>query len=250
MEILFHGKVAKDINCEEYNEDAYAFSCEHSLIAVSDGATDSYDSKTLAELVANQFIQNPNITKDWIQILLEKYNTHHDYSSLSWSKQAAFERGSFASLLGASINYEEKTINVISVGDSLAILLDQNNYIKSYPYTTSEEFNQRPELFSSLFHHNNFTILDDFHSTHNTTWIFSEYLNPLLLCMTDAFGQWILKNEENNTSVLDIVCNIRTIEQLQDLVMNARADKDMKIDDVTLILIDLNEKVERGLSIS
>lgn len=250
MEILFHGKVAKDLNCEEYNEDAYAFSSKLARLAVSDGASDSFDSKTFAELIVNLFIQNSNITKDWLQVLINDYNNNDNYLDLSWSKQAAFERGSFASLLGVSINKEEEIINIVAVGDSLAILLDQNKYIKSYPYTKSEDFNQRPELFSTLFQHNNFALTEDFSITHNVTWAFSEYLNPLLLCMTDAFGQWVLKNEENNTSLLEIISNIRSIEKLQEVVQMARNSKDIKLDDVTFIIIDLKKKVESGLSIT
>lgn len=248
MNLLFHGKVPKVFDYDEFNEDAYAFSLDNGRVAVSDGATDSFNSKALAELIANEFVNDPVITNDWLSVLLEKYNSLHDYESMSWSKQAAFERGSFASLIGVENFPHNGTVDVLAVGDSLAVLLDQTKFISSFPYTFSEEFNQRPELLSTISIHNHFLNSDCFYSTHHKTWSISDCTRPLLLCMTDALGQWALENEENSTPVWDKLYNIRSINQLKELVSQERSKKNMRLDDVTFILIDLTVEDICGLS--
>lgn len=248
MNLLFHGKVPKVFDSEEFNEDAYALSLDSGRIAVSDGATNSYDSRTWAELIVNQFVSDPAVTNDWINLLLEKYNLQHDYISMSWSQQAAFEKGSFASLIGVENYPHHQTVDVLAVGDSLAVLLDQTKFIDSFPYVLSEEFNQRPELLSTLDAHNSFLNSHCFYSKHHKTWSISDYSRPLLLCMTDALGQWALSNKENGTPVWEKLCGIRSRDQLQELVTQERASKNMKLDDVTFILVDLTREDDGGLS--
>ena len=248
MNVLFNGKVPKVFDSEEFNEDAYALSMDSERVAVSDGATNSYDSKTWAELIVNQFVSDPAVTNNWINLLLENYNLQHDYTSMSWSQQAAFEKGSFASLIGVENFPRLETVDVLAIGDSLAVLLDQTKFIDSFPYSFSEEFDQRPELLSTLSIHNSFLNSDSFYSEHLKTWSISDYTRPLLLCMTDALGQWALRNEERGTPVWEKLYGIRSLDQLKALVVQERASRDMKLDDVTFILIDLTREDDCGLS--
>lgn len=250
MRVLFCGKVAKVFEDEEYNEDAYAISQDSSIVAISDGATDSFDSRAFANIIVNQFIFDSNINQECISLIVNKYNSQQNYENLSWSKQAAFERGSFASLLGVTIDQENSTVEIIAVGDTLAILLDGDKIINSFPYKSSQEFDQRPELLSTIPQHNQFVNSEYFNSLHKTNWNFSKSSNPLLLCMTDALGQWVLREEEKAMPVYEKLCSIRTIEQLQELVTQARVSREMRIDDVTFVLIELSKKDEFGISIS
>jgi hypothetical protein len=238
MNILFHGTVGKDSENISYNEDAYEFSIEENRIAISDGATNSFDSKSWANIIVNKFVSNPKLNKSWIIEAIREYNLLHNYSALSWSKQAAFERGSFASLIG--IELLENQLIVTSFGDSIAILLDGDRYIDSFPYIISEDFNKDPELLASFLKYNTFFEKDIDLSKYQKNWYTSNYTKPILVCMTDAFGQWALKNEEKNVSKWDLICNIKTQEQLLTLVENERLSKEMKLDDTTLLIIDLS----------
>lgn len=239
MKILFHGKVPKD--SEAFNEDAYSLSSE--LVAVSDGATNSYNSKAWAKLIVNRFIRNPKVNTEWVNSIIDKFNSLNNNANMSWSQLAAFEKGSFASLLGVEHHFEDKTVNVLAIGDSFAILLDGTKFIDSFPYSSSEEFNQRPELLSTISDHNKFIDSDTFHSTHSKSWSISNYSRPLLLCMTDALGQWAMSKLEDNSPEWEQLCNIESLEQLQKLVTQERLSKKMKLDDVTFVLIDLIQNV-------
>ncbi|UTP23371.1 hypothetical protein NMB33_06365 [Burkholderia sp. FXe9] len=100
MKRAFAGSVPKEFSNPEANEDVLAFSDDGRRFALSDGASDSFNSKLWANLLANKYLDEPGLSEEWIGKALADYAVAHDFASMSWSKQAAFERGSFATLLG------------------------------------------------------------------------------------------------------------------------------------------------------
>ena len=48
MKVIFHGTIPKDQNFASSNEDAYTFFDSKGILALSDGASESYDSKQWA----------------------------------------------------------------------------------------------------------------------------------------------------------------------------------------------------------
>ena len=63
-------------------------------------------------------------------------------------QQAAFDRGSFASLLGVSDRGDGR-VGVLAIGDSLAVLCDGDRVVASFPYELPEQFEARPQLLST-----------------------------------------------------------------------------------------------------
>lgn len=238
MRVLFAGQVPKDPTYAEANEDCLDLALEFGRIAVSDGASESFDSQTWAGLLVKQFVREPALGKGWLSELVREYASRFDIASLNWSKQAAFERGSFATLLGIENFPHHGTIDVLSVGDSLAVLLDQDEFIDSYPYSCAEEFQQRPELFSTSPMHNSFFDSPDFFSTHHRTWSIVDKRRPILLCMTDALGEWALRLAQEGTPQWHLLASMNDVTLLQSLVVEERAHKRMRIDDVTLVCVE------------
>jgi hypothetical protein len=90
MKILFAGQVPKEPSFPDANEGAFEKDPESGKIAVSDGASESFDSKTWARLLACRFVENPQLNERWLADAIADYTARADYASLSWSKQAAF----------------------------------------------------------------------------------------------------------------------------------------------------------------
>src|SRR5450759_3406612 len=82
------------------NEDRLCVSTDKMSCAVSDGASISFDSGPWAEVLCRKFIENSDITPEWLVSAINEYQLAYDRDVLSWSHQAAFDRGSFATLLG------------------------------------------------------------------------------------------------------------------------------------------------------
>ena len=107
------------------NEDRHCVSADEMICAVSDGASVSFDSGPWAEIIARRFVENPDISRDWIAAAVEEYRKAYDRDSMSWAYQAAFDRGSFATLLGVVCSPEGRGVKVASFGDSLLAFVER-----------------------------------------------------------------------------------------------------------------------------
>jgi len=240
MRILFAGQVPKDLNYPDSNEDAFEIDEGSGRIALSDGASESFDSKTWAQLLVKSFVANPAINSDWLSLAVDSYLSNYEIGSLSWSKQAAFERGSFATLVGVECFKIHSSIYVISVGDSLAVLISGTDFVESFPYKSAEEFRQRPTLLGTNKKNNHFVGESDFYSVHSKTWSVSSTQTPKLLCMTDALAEWALMLAAEGASPWVELLSIKNDAELRVLVESEREKKLMRVDDVTLISISFD----------
>ena len=235
MKVLFAGQVPKDLSFPEANEDAFVLADDRGRVAISDGASESFDSKTWARLLAARFVLLPALNRKWLTDAAVDYLVQCDLDQMTWSKQAAFERGSFATLLGVEHFIEFGTVELLAVGDSIAVLLDGNSFIDSFPYKHSEEFQQRPDLFCTKETLNTFFSSPDFFCQHSKTWSLEKRRAPVVLCMTDALGEWALRNEQEGHSVWCDLLEIADVSELELLVIRERQAKNMRVDDTTLI---------------
>jgi hypothetical protein len=248
VKIAFAGKVPKDFKFPESNEDTYAISLDYQRIALSDGASESFDSRSWANLLVRNFVINPALDETWLSHQVQEYAEQHDVENMSWSKQASFERGSFATLIGVEFSIDHKSIDVLCIGDSLAVFLDGSDYVDSFTYTLSSHFKQRPELLCTAIAHNSFLNSADFFTRHHKTWMFAGKKSPRLLCMTDALAEWALKAAEEGSPKWAFLCSISNESELSEFINDARERKVMRTDDSTLIHVDLSEMEAYGLS--
>lgn len=240
MRVIFCGQVPKDANHPESTEDVVEISNNANRIAVSDGASESFDSKTWAQLLVGNFARSPELGSEWLSEVVRQYSERYDLSTLSWSKHAAFERGSFATLLGVEAIHSSSAVNIVSVGDSLAVLLSNAEMVDSFPYTSSQQFQQRPELFCTNPSHNGFIEKSDFLSRHYKEWCIKQLEKPTVLCMTDALGEWALTMAQEGEPQWATLLSITEETQLQSIVFSERQNKRMRVDDVTLVTIEFD----------
>lgn len=238
MKVAFAGQVPKDLSSgQEYIEDVYAISKNNERVVLCDGASESFDSRSWAELLANKFLCDPEIKSGWITDLLSGYREQYDYQQMSWSKQASFDRGSFSTLIGVQFSPDESLVKLTGIGDSIAFLLCEGSMVDSYPYTHMDEFQLRPRLLSTNLEHNEFISSPDFENLHNKKWIIDNDKPHHILIMTDAMAEWVLRSlQTNNFSWERLLC-LRQHSDLEELVLSERSMSNMKIDDITLITI-------------
>jgi hypothetical protein len=219
------------------NEDFCAVSQRKGLIGLSDGASISYDSATWARLIAIGFVQDPSVSKDWISRAVKLYEEKHDRSVMSWMAQAAYDRGSFASLLGVKFSGENKAAEIIAIGDSTAVLCDGDNILATYPYSVPEEFDSRPTLISSEHTKNGFLDTDNFPTSNTVYWDFADCKEPMIICVTDALGHWILSERRSDRSPVKVLRSIGSYASFSRFVEMERASGKMRRDDTTMATI-------------
>ncbi|MFC2974682.1 hypothetical protein ACFOJE_21040 [Azotobacter bryophylli] len=235
MDILFQGTVAKFVDHSEDNEDALLVDRERGRIVVCDGASESFDAKNWAHLLVDSF-SKCDLIQSVVQVCQAEFKAIHNPAEMSWSKAAAYERGSFSTLLIAQENPEAQCVHITCLGDSFAVLTDGERLLGSLPYQSADGFNTRPFLLSTVEQHNTQLWVDNNPLVSAAQWSY-EGKKLYLLCMTDALGAWLLSCiEKGNHEALKYLVGIRSITELIDLVEDERGQRTMRRDDSTLVI--------------
>lgn len=232
LTLLFEGTVPKHIESPDDNEDARRTALEKGRLLISDGASESFDARNWAQLLVERMLDE-EFSLTAVTRCAQDYEALHDLRSLSWSKAAAYERGSFATLLVAQDLPERKAVRVTAVGDSLAAWVNEGELIASSPYTRSEQFQEKPTLLATRLALN--TTDDDWNTQE---WSYDAKSRRLLLCMTDALGAWLLAHQEQgDSSALGTLCGLRDAQEFSDLIGSERTAGRLRRDDTTLIVV-------------
>jgi len=221
--------VPKDPQRQDLNEDAYAVGV--SCVAVTDGASESYDSRAWAQLLATAYANEQSVSVEWVAERIQAYLESTDVESLSWSRQAAFDRGSFATLLGLVLVPDEQEVDVLAVGDSLAVHVRDGAVRSSFPFAKPEDFDARPQLLSTLTIANAFINEHEFFKNNSEAW--KVQLGDCILLMTDAVGHWLLTHPEE----LPVLLTLSSAEAFEQFVIERRQDRRMRLDDSTIMRI-------------
>jgi hypothetical protein len=233
----FAGTCAKDPQEHDYNEDQFEVSWHGLRLALCDGASESYNSRLWAKIISRKYAADPKFRPDWLADALREYIAAHDFPTMSWSQQSAYERGSFCTLLGIDYDTVHQVVEVFAIGDSIAILIDDGRYVDAWPFVELKRFKEHPTLLSTLQQHNEFLWDAGFSGRTGRAFHMSDYRNPKLLCMTDALGEWALGHALAGTDGIARLLGLHTEDQLCALVVEERAAKRMRVDDATLIVL-------------
>ena len=218
------------------NEDSFRRSSK-GVYALSDGASVSFDSASWARILVRRYIENPEFTREWLGAAMAEFRRLYDREGLPWVKQASFDKGSFASLLGVRVVDGGRLIQVLSIGDSLAVLCDGNCIKETFPLSRPSDFKRAPQLLCTNPAENAF--LDEVDASYDLVadWSFDGLKQPSLLCMTDALGHWLLSQRDRDTSPVSVLRDLRTPKAFSRFVQQERAAGRMKRDDTTLIAL-------------
>lgn len=219
---------------DQVNEDSCAWS-HKGIIALSDGASISFDSASWARILVRSYCGSPSFSEDWLNRAIAKFSQQYNREELPWMKQAALDRGSFASLIGVQLHDRGKLVQVFAVGDSLAVLCEGDQVKATFPYQTAAEFDRSPQLLSTNPAENRFLRDGDSIDTFCCDWTVCGRNAPALLFMTDALGQWLLSKIEAGESPVKTLRGLRTRNAFANFVKAERKLGKLRTDDTTLV---------------
>lgn len=234
MRPLFEAQVPKLETAPHEIEDAACSWPQRGLYAVSDGASESYHSASWARVLVRRFIAHPALGAEWLAEAITEYNTGFDRAAMSWSAQAAFDRGSFATLLGLSVSRPEERVRLLAVGDSLAVLVSGGHLVASFPYERPEQFEARPMLLSTVSERNEALLRPANLQAMTAEWGLKGIVNPRIMLMTDALGAWLLAGGDERVEEL---LTLPSAAAFSRLVTEERAAGRMRRDDCTLVVL-------------
>lgn len=227
LRVELAASVSKDPKRQDFNEDAFALGS--ACFALADGASESYDSQSWARLLTAAYVLDQGVGVPWVADRVRAYVQGSNFDSLSWSRQAAFERGSFSTLLGIKWAANGSDVEVLAVGDSLAVHIRDGQLLTSFPFQHATQFDARPRLLSTLTKANDFVEEADFVPSSNVDWTVQP--GDQILLVTDAVGHWLLAHDH----VLGDLVAVSTYEDFERLIVARRLDQSMRLDDSTVL---------------
>ncbi len=236
--LRFFGSISKLPGDADRNEDAFTWSPQRSALALSDGASESFDSRLWARILVRLFVLKPVLSMSRVDLGIMAYTRRHDPQSMSWSRQAAFDRGSFATLLGVAVNPELDQARVLAIGDTLALLLDGTRLVASFPYSDPKDFQRQPTLLSTRRRHNTFLKRPGHAEASTAVWALDRLAEPRIVCMTDAIAEWFLRRAQADPCAGEILLGISDVAGLEALVARERKAGRMQVDDSTLLILE------------
>jgi hypothetical protein len=216
------------------NDDRWCESTDKASCALSDGASVSFDSGPWAQTLCRRFIEDREITRDWLEAAIKEYQLLYDRNAMPWSHQAAFDRGSFATLLGVVCAPDGHAARVFALGDTLLAFVENGQVVRTIPYVRSDEFDKAPILFSTNPLENR--LLDEeMLSDAWTTLVLASHETPTLLLMTDAIGRWLL--DEPSPARVSMLLDVQDDRSFGEFIERERSEGRLKRDDSTLIVV-------------
>lgn len=177
------------------NEDALRVDSDGNkkkLIAISDGAGGvGIYCKQWAEFIVEKAPESPdhNLNSWFLEISKEFYLKYYniDFGDIE-TKEKFISGGSYATLLFLWIDYDNKFLNYVAVGDSALFIfrkVENGTYVPSliYPIKHNEFIDQNPTLL-------NWKKAKQIDSTKT----FSLQEGDILIAGTDSISRWILEN--------------------------------------------------------
>ncbi|RRJ95811.1 hypothetical protein Ga0100231_017565 [Opitutaceae bacterium TAV4] len=240
LRLVFHASLPKEGYASDENEDFFLIDAKFptTRFALSDGATESYDSRGFSRLLCDQWVKRrlPVIP---LRTAQRAYDARLRDRQLSWADAAAIERGSFATLLAGVV--EDTTLRIIAIGDSLLVhvpLADGGTGMQPFPYSEVVDFEQAPLLLSTRREKSSAFGLQRFRMPQHTRKIPLQ-TGEKLLCMTDAVGAWFLAaTQEQQQRLIDEICT-EDNGQFAEFVNDERKRGTLRNDDSTLLIFDV-----------
>lgn len=240
---IFSGRTHKESenisDCQDF------FAVNKNCFAIADGASQSFYPSIWAEMLVNNFCQNPEFDKQtwqewlipiqnkWLIEVEERVRKAKLENKPIWvtnQNRFSFRESATSTFIG--LQFVNNQVRACIVGDSCLFILKNKQLVKSYPIESSKEFSDRPQYFASYAKDNAFTP-DFFDAPLN----FGGHLHFILA--TDALSEYIFKSFEQGKDIFKTLLSISSQAEFEDFVAQARGAMDLKMknDDVTLMIL-------------
>jgi hypothetical protein len=147
--------VPKRGNRAEENEDATAAASDALRFAVSDGATEGWESGPWATRLVASYVEKPPeplTFADWLTAA-RKWAPPVASGPAPWYAEEKQEQGSFATLLGLELRRSKRTAGwawrSLAIGDSCFLHLRGEKLALAVPLSSPKQFGSRPALVPS-----------------------------------------------------------------------------------------------------
>jgi Protein phosphatase 2C len=231
LHVVFKGSIAKHDLPDCVNEDCYNVDEAGRRCCVSDGAGQSYAPALWSGILTRAWLGQARLfgSREQLGAAIRRFDGECDVERLSWSRTAAYQRGTFATLLGIRLRGDR--LRAVALGDSQLLIIHPDGRLDAFPYDDAEAFDQSPMLVSTLPSANRVFTLARLKESRRS-WRVTP--GTRIMLMTDALGRWLLSRGADAES-RSLLAELRTEDDLKNFVRVRQADGSLKVDDCTLI---------------
>jgi hypothetical protein len=226
-------------NARSEYEDAWAIRGSDSptrcRVAVADGATESSFSALWAALLVEHFVRGRRSGPEFFNELgaiRRLWRRKIRGRPLPWYAAEKARRGAYAAFVGASLNAVNRSWRAVAIGDCCLLHIKgtppDRQLATAFPLTHSEEFGSSPFLVGSV------KKADDDPLPYVRVAEGVLEAEDLLFFASDALAAWLLRRSERGEPAWGALEALRTQEDFEGLVAQAREDG-TRNDDMTLV---------------
>jgi hypothetical protein len=223
---------------EEYED---AFAGKGGRFAVADGASESSFARRWAELLVEGFVGSADdeVTPGWLAPLRRRWAAEVDALELDWFAEEKRALGAFATFLGLILRKQargqEGRWQALAVGDSCLFQVRRGRLVGSFPVRRSADFCIRPALLGSR------GAAGRSASGQVVSQAGRWEAGDRFFLITDALAEWFLRNHEGGHKPWQTLARLLagTDGELTRFVEQLRSQKEIKNDDVTLLMVVL-----------
>jgi hypothetical protein len=229
---------ARDEECE----DAIGVNLAARRFAVADGATEAFDARSWARLLAEGWVERepPVLTAEdfgaWVAGQASALHETWQGRALSWYAEEKARRGSFAAFVGVQLEFtdDEPRWTAIALGDSCLVLRRGALVVAALPVADHREFTSTPLLVPSRgeLHEGAFArarVEAGACAPGDVLWL-----------MSDATAEWFLRGAAAGDGIVDeldrrLACDCAA--STAELFQQERRARKIKDDDVAIVRI-------------
>lgn len=224
-------------------EDAIAVDMQNCRFAVADGATEAFDARNWAQMLAQHWVQNQSALtaeefREWVAAEGRELRDSWNGLSLSWYSEEKARTGSFAALVGVELDLKPDSPcwKAVALGDSCLIHCQRGMLLKSLPLSRSESFNSAPVLVASdpsMHEASMQSVVIDSGSCNN---------GDVLLLLSDGVASWYLERTEKNDFDPHEFLETTQDDELQKFFDGERFAGRMRNDDIAVLRIEIKQR--------
>ncbi len=211
-------------------EDAFAGDLEKVRFAIADGASESAFADVWAKLVVNAYVHSGGAWSVWLVAARDHWRDLVQQRELPWYAEAKFHEGAYAALLG--ITFKGRRWLATSVGDSCLFHVRDHRLLRAFPQRHSRDFGNRPSLLGSRRRNK------EQPRTRRVRVRGKLLSDDTIFLMTDALAECFMKQIENDEPPWKDLQAIADDEEFARLTQKLRESKQLRNDDVTLMIIE------------
>jgi hypothetical protein len=202
--------------------------------AVADGASESIFAGEWARMLCEGFVADRAVARKvgpWLTLAKERWRALGGDRPVPWHVAEKLEDGAFATFLGVCVEAGRKSAarwDAVAVGDTCLFLVEGDTLRGAFPVEQAGAFGTRPQLVGSR----QWSRVGVARARGTLA------AGARLLAMTDALAEWFLAEHEAGRAPWREL-GLLTETSFPAWVDARRADRGLKNDDVTLLVIEL-----------